>query len=316
MVVMVESVSSPVPQRRVILSGSSGFIGGRLTSLLVSRGYHVDRLVRCKPNPDQGEIGWNPDTGEIDSKSMEAAEAVIHLAGESIAGRWTAARKAAILDSRVKGTRLLSETISRLERKPRVFIPASAIGLYGNRGGESVHEESAPGTGFLADVCYQWEAATQPASEAGIRVVNYRIGIVLAAEGGALAKMLTPFKLGLGGRIGSGRQFMSWISREDLVNAMEFLIRADSVAGPLNAVAPNPVTNAEFTKTLGAVLHRPTIFPMPEFMVRLIFGEMGQALLLEGAKVACAKLQASGYSFLHATLENALRSELSSSRSS
>ncbi len=296
---------------RIAVTGSSGLIGTRLAAFLAACGHHVRRVVRRPPDPDADEISWDPTTGRIDAAALEGVDCVVHLAGESIAaGRWTQARKDAIRTSRVAGTRLLSETLAKLAKPPRTLIAASAIGYYGDRGDETLTEDSPPGTGFLADVCRQWEAATEPAKQAGIRVVNLRIGVVLSAVGGALAKMLTPFKLGLGGVVGSGRQYMSWITLDDLVAAVHHLIVTDDVSGPVNAVSPNPVTNREFTKTLGGVLHRPTILPLPAPVVRLLFGEMGQALLLAGTRAVPTKLQAAGFEFSHPRLEGALRHDL------
>ena len=232
----------------------------------------------------------------------------MHLAGETIAtGRWTAARKARIRDSRVRGTGLLTRALVKLDRKPRVFVSASAVGIYGTRGDEVVDERSAPGQGFLAEVCSQWEAATRPATDAGIRVVNVRVGVVLSGTGGALAKMLPPFRLGLGGVMGSGRQYMSWIAIDDVVGAIEHLLLADTVVGPVNLVAPDPVSNREFTKTLGRVLRRPTILRLPAFAIRLGLGEVADELLLASTRAQPARLTASGYQFGYPTLEGALR---------
>ena len=242
---------------------------------------------------------------------MEGADAVVHLAGENIvAARWTAARKEKIRRSRSDGTRFLCESLANLSAPPRVLVAASAIGYYGHRGDETVDERSPPGTDFLARVCREWEEATQPAQQADIRVANLRIGLVLAAEGGALAKMLTPFKMGLGGPVGNGRQYVSWIAIDDLVRCIEHVIGCDSLSGPVNAVAPNPVTNAVFAKTLGRVLHRPAWTPAPALAIKAMFGEMGQALLLQGARVLPNKLLDDDFAFHHADLEAALRHEL------
>jgi uncharacterized protein (TIGR01777 family) len=257
------------------------------------------------------EIFWDPIRRQLDKNSLENADVVIHLAGESIAsGRWTPERKEAILRSRVEGTGFLSETLASLQRPPKVFLCSSAIGFYGNRGEELLNEESGPGQGFLTDVCKAWEAATESAQKAGIRVVNVRTGIVLTLLGGALAKMLPPFQMGAGGIIGSGKQWMSWVSLEDLVGIYHYLIYADSLSGPVNATAPEPVTNRSFTKALGQVLKRPTLFPLPSFAVKGIFGEMGEALLLEGQQVKPDRLIRSGFKFFHLGLESALRWEL------
>jgi len=239
---------------------------------------------------------------------LDGVDAVVHLAGANIAaGRWTPARKAEIRRSRVEGTRSLCEALSRLAHPPTVLVSASAVGYYGNRGTETLTEESPAGTGFLADVCRAWEAAAQPVSQAGIRVVNLRFGMILSPLGGALAKMLLPFKLGAGGRIGSGEQFMSWIALDDAIGAIQYALGEESVRGPVNAVAPAPVSNTDFTRTLARVLRRPALFPLPAFAARLLFGEMADALLLGGARVMPARLQAAGYGFRFPELEGALR---------
>jgi uncharacterized protein (TIGR01777 family) len=254
------------------------------------------------------EIGWQPDHGRIDAERLEGVDAVVHLAGENIAsGRWTSEKKRAIRDSRVNGTVLLSESLARLSRPPSVFLSASAIGYYGDRGDELLTETSPRGKGFLPDVCINWERATAPAVEKGIRTVYTRFGIILDANEGALAKMLTPFRMGIGGRIGDGRQWMSWIALADVVNALKYLIEDTSTRGPVNFVSPNPVTNAEFTKTLGRVLSRPTLFPVPAFGARLAFGEMADALLLSSQKVEPGVLSDRGFPFTWPTLEPALR---------
>jgi uncharacterized protein len=238
-------------------------------------------------------------------------DAVIHLAGESIVGRWTKTKKAEIRDSRVVGTTHLAQALAQAKRKPEVFISSSAIGYYGDRGSEILKEKSMPGTGFLADVCRDWEAATQAAAQAGIRTVQMRTGVVLSPKGGALGKMLTPFKMGVGGKIGDGRQWMSWIDVQDMVGAIHHILKSDLLQGPVNMVAPKPVTNAEFTKTLGRVLSRPTILPMPALAVKLAFGEMGETVLLGSQRVEPAQLVVSGYPFrftsLRASLENLLK---------
>lgn len=295
----------------IAVSGSAGLIGRPLVRLLVERGHDVRRLVRDRSWAAPGDVYWNPATSELDVAALEGADAVVHLAGENIAGgRWTAARKAAIRDSRVRGTTLLCEGLAQLARPPRVLIAASAVGYYGDGGDAVLKEQSAAGTGFLADVTREWEAATQPASQAGVRVVNLRTGMVLARAGGALPRMLTPFKLGLGGRVGSGRQYMSWIALRDLLGAIEYLLFADDISGPVNAVAPTPVTNKEFTRTLGRVLRRPTILPLPAFAVRVLFGQMGRELLLASTRAVPQRLLTGGFSFGHPRLEEALRAEL------
>jgi uncharacterized protein (TIGR01777 family) len=255
----------------------------------------------------QDEVRWDPYGGILDgSDKLEGIDAFIHLGGESIASRWSPARKRAIVESRVKGTALIAETLAVLHEKPKTFLCASAIGFYGDRGGEVLTEGSHAGFGFLPEACQAWEAACEPARKAGIRVVNLRTGIVLSPKGGALAQMLLPFKLGLGGVVGSGDQWMSWISLGDEVSAFLHALKTPSLEGPVNLTAPVPVTNREFTKTLGKVLRRPTFFPLPSFMVKLIFGEMGQALLLEGQKVLPKKLEASGFRYSSPGLEGAL----------
>ena len=293
-------------KKKILISGSHGLVGSALVQLLTSEGHEVVRLVRGGAGPS--EVAWDPKKGTIDSERLEGLDAVVHLAGENIAsGRWTSEKKRAILESRVKGTTLLSQSLAKLSRPPSAFVSASAIGYYGDRGDEQLTEQSAPGTGFLADVCREWEKATMPAAEKGIRTVQARFGIVLAAEGGALKQMLTPFRMGIGGRMGNGKQWMSWISLEDLVSAIRFVVYDNFVSGPVNFVSYFPVTNAEFTKTLGRVLRRPTLIPIPAFSVRLAFGEMGDALLLSSQKVAPAVLQAQGFSPSLPRLEPALR---------
>jgi uncharacterized protein (TIGR01777 family) len=285
---------------KIAMTGSSGLVGSALMPILIAAGHDVVPLKRPRD--------WNPDKGTSNLSALSGVEAVIHLAGENIAsGRWTAARKQSVLDSRTKGTRLIAETISRMERPPQVLVSASAIGYYGDRGNEVLIENSAPGTGFLAEVCSQWEAATDPATRKGIRVVHLRIGLVLSPSGGALGKMLLPFKLGLGGRIGSGRQFWSWISLDDLCGAIAHCTQATELHGPVNIVSPTPVTNAEFTKALGRALGRPTIFPVPAFALRTALGEMADALVLASARVEPKKLMASRFVFRHTELEATLR---------
>jgi uncharacterized protein len=300
---------------KVIVTGSTGLVGRALVRSLLSDGHEVTRLVRGGSQgfraPGTAAVHWNPERGEIDAHELEGHDAAVHLAGESIAdGRWDDEKKRRILESRVKGTRLLAEALAGLSAKPRALVSASAIGFYGDRGAEVLHEESASGTDFLSEVCREWEKATLAASRAGLRVVHLRIGVVLSADGGALQKMVTPFKLGLGGKVGGGGQYMSWITLEDLVGVIRRAIEDEALRGPVNAVAPNAATNGEFTKTLGSVLGRPTFFAMPAFAARLAFGEMADALLLSGARVEPARLKESGYQFKHPELEGALRSVL------
>jgi uncharacterized protein (TIGR01777 family) len=291
---------------KILVSGSHGLVGKALINSLTSDGHEIIRLVRNKASA-VGEIEWHPDQGMLDAASLEGLDAVVHLAGESIASsRWSEDKKRAIRDSRVKGTALLSESLARLTHPPSVFVSASAIGYYGNRGDEVLTEESAPGDDFLANVCVEWENATIPAIEQGIRTVHARFGIILDSHEGALAKMLTPFRMGVGGRIGNGKQWMSWIAIDDVVNGLKFLIDG-SISGPVNFVAPNPLTNAEFTKTLGRALSKPTLFPMPEFGVRLAFGEMGDALLLSSQRVKPGVLKQFNWPTLDAALRHLLR---------
>jgi uncharacterized protein len=294
---------------RVLISGASGPIGRALRPSLKAGGARVTRLVHTastdRQATDEERISWDP-AKPISPESVSGFEAVIHLAGETIMGRWTDQKKARIRDSRVIGTRHLAEALAQAKDKPQVLVCSSAIGYYGSRGDEVLRERSTPGSGFLADVCRDWEAATEPAMAAGIRTVQMRTGIVLSQDGGALAKMLTPFKLGAGGRIGDGRQWMSWIDMHDMVGAIHHILRTDLVQGPVNMVAPKPVTNAEFTRTLAKVLNRPAVLPMPAFAAKLAFGEMGEALLLASQRVEPTQLVTSGYPFRFSELENCL----------
>jgi hypothetical protein len=295
---------------KILVTGSTGLVGSALVPRLKTSGHEVIRAVRhASGKPD--EVFWDPEGGKIDTARLSAIDAAINLAGENVAGRWTDEKKRRIRDSRVKGTRLLAEVLPRLDPKPKVLISASAIGFYGNRGAEVMYEDSSSGAGFLAEVCREVEAASAPASENGIRVVKLRIGVVLSPRGGALAKMLTLFKLGLGGRVGSGKQYMSWIALADVVGIIEYALENNSLSGPINTVAPNPVTNLEFTKTLGRVISRPTIFPIPAFGLKLIFGgEMVNETLLSSTRVEPRTLRGAGYQFRFPELEGALKSVL------
>ena len=257
-------------------------------------------------------ITWDPEKGIIDNDDLENFDAVVHLAGEPIVGRWTAAKKKRILESRVRGTLLLCESLRQLHSRPLVLVSASAVGFYGNRADQALDEESSAGSLFLSDVAKAWEEATEPAKRHGIRVVNLRIGFVLSKSGGGLAKMLRPFKFGVGGRVGSGRQYLSWIALDDVVGAISHAILSDTLRGPVNAVAPHPVTNREFTKALGSALGRPTIFPLPAFVARIMFGEVADNLLLASARVQPARLLAGGYQFRFPELKPALRQVLRS----
>jgi hypothetical protein len=294
---------------KILISGASGFVGSALSSALRADGNALTPLVRRTPRA--GEAGWDPAAGRIDDPALEGHGIAVHLAGENIArGRWTAAHKARIRASRVDGTRLLCEALARLSRPPRQLVCASAIGYYGDRGDEILTEDSAPGDDFLAGVVRDWEAAAQPARDAGIAVVHLRIGVVLGRDGGALGRMLTPFRLGLGGRLGSGAQYMSWITRSDLVNIVRWIASDPERDGVWNATAPAPITNREFTRALGKVLRRPTPLPVPAFALRLLLGEMADALLLSSTRVVPSRLQAAGFRFEHEGIEPALRSAL------
>jgi uncharacterized protein len=299
----------------IAVTGSTGLVGNALVKALEIDGHCVRRVVRRSARPQAGEgneIRWDPAAGTIDAAAFHDVDAVVHLAGESVAAhRWTAAVKREIRDSRIRGTRLLCDTLAGLASRPAVLISASAIGYYGNRGDERLDESSPPGAGFLADVCQEWEQATTPALGADIRVVNLRIGVVLSRKGGALKSMLTPFKLGIGGAIGNGRQYFSWITLEDLVRVMQFALSAAALSGPVNAVAPQAVTNRKFTETLGRVLRRPTVLPMPAFAARLAFGEMADEMFLASARVEPKALATAQFEFAHPELEAALRHLLS-----
>ncbi len=293
----------------ILISGSSGMIGGKLSALLEREGHSVIPLVRHEP--DEGERFWDPDNPTIKPDVFENIDVLVHLAGRSIASaRWTETEKQLIRDSRVEGTRLISEALRESRAPVRVLVCASAVGYYGDRGDEWLSEESPPGEGFLSEVCVEWERATGPAAEAGIRVVNTRFGVVLSERGGALAKALPPFKAGLGGVFGDGEQFWSWISLEDATRAIRHALLTDSLSGALNVASPHPVRNRDFTKALGDILHRPTIIPVPAFAARLMLGEMADALLLASARVKTDRLSESGFTFSHPDIESALRHAL------
>lgn len=302
---------------KIIVTGATGLVGSALVPSLVAEGHHVTRLVRGESGQRAraegvADVVWNPSAGTVDAEALEGHDAAVHLAGENVAEKWTEEKKRRIRESRVKGTRLLAETLAGLKQKPKTLVSASAIGYYGShRGDETLTEESAAGDDFLAGVCRDWEASAEPARVAGIRVVHLRIGIVLSGEGGALAKMLTPFKMGVGGKIGSGEQYMSWVALDDVVGIIKHALTNETLTGALNVVAPRPVKNSEFAATLGRVLGRPTIFPMPAFAVRLMFGEMGETLLLSSERVEPARLRATNYKFAYTELEGALRHLLS-----
>ena len=296
----------------IAISGSSGLIGASLVRALGAHGHEIRPLVR-RPAQSPNEITWNPEQGTIDAERLAGVDAVIHLAGENIAQRWTQSVKQHIRDSRVQSTVLLARTLASgyaRDQRPSVLLSGSAIGIYGNRGDETLDEQSALGSDFLADVCKQWEAATAPAADAGIRVVHVRTGLVLSKSGGALAKLLPLFRLGAGGRLGHGRQWMSWIALAEYVEAIGFLLRNESVSGPCNLVAPNPVTNEEFTRVLGRVLRRPEPLNVPRFALKLALGDMALETLLASQRVRPRVLLEAGFRFTYPTLESAFRAEL------
>jgi uncharacterized protein (TIGR01777 family) len=298
---------------RILVSGSTGFLGTALVETLEGQGHSIARLVR--PGTSQKSaagvhaesVSWDPVAGKFDAPGAEGAEALIHLAGASIAGgRWNASRKKLLRTSRIDATQNLIGVLAKLQRPPRVIVAASAIGYYGNRGDETLTEASAPGNDFLAGLCQEWEAETARAAGFGARVVNLRFGIILAAHGGALPRMAMPFKFGAGGRLGDGRQWMSWLTLRETISIIQFALATSGLTGPVNAVTPNPVRNSEFTDVLAKTLHRPALFPAPAFALRLALGEMADALLLVSQKVMPSKLADSGYSFLQPSLAGAL----------
>ncbi|MBA2117772.1 TIGR01777 family oxidoreductase [Bremerella alba] len=292
------------PTMKIAISGASGLVGSQLGPFLTTGGHEVAKISR---SAGENTIQWDIKNQEIDSTKLEGLDAVIHLAGESVAARWTDKKKQAIINSRVDGTRLLSESLAKLKNPPKVMVCASAMGFYGDRGDEILSEGSPPGDGFLADVCQAWEEAAQPARDAGIRVVHARIGIVLSPKGGALAQMLTPFKLGVGGQIGSGKQWWSWISLDDVVGALHHLTMNDQIRGPVNLCAPKAVTNHDFTKTLGQVISRPTFLAVPEFAAKLAMGQMADEMLLSSCRMEPKVLEETEYSFRDPHLERCLR---------
>lgn len=295
------------PALRVLVTGSTGLIGSALRTRLEQGGHSVARLVRSREATGEDAFFWDPFRGELDEVAFAGVDAVVHLAGETIAGRWTDDKKRRIRESRIASTRVLSEAIAGAEQRPAVFVCASAVGVYGDRGDAELTEESPPGDGFLAGVVVEWEAATEPAARAGVRVVNVRSGEVLSREGGPLAALLMPFRLGLGGPLGGGRQYTSWISIDDEVAAIEHALTTDGLQGPVNLVAPNPVTNREFAKTLGRVLRRPAILPTPLAPLKLVYGsEFVEEVLLFSIRALPAKLEASGFRFEHPEIEPAL----------
>lgn len=291
---------------KILITGSTGLIGGALQRSFKEKGHEM-LLASRKPPVDEGHVQWDIESGFADPGRLEGVDVVIHLAGESVSGlRWTDEKKKAIRDSRVLGTRNVVDAISKLKNRPKTLIAASAIGFYGERGDEELTESSAAGDNFLAEVSKAWEAESRRAEDAGIRTVLLRTGIVLSKDGGALATMLTPFKLGVGGVVGSGKQWMSWISLDDEIAVINYAIENENVRGAINAVSPHPVTNHDFTKTLGEVLYRPTFMPLPEFVVGMVFGEMGDALLLSSAKVMPKRLEDAGFEFKYPDLKAAI----------
>ncbi len=292
---------------KVLVTGATGLVGSALCPFLTTGGHEVYRLTRSAPK-QENDIQWNPETRDLPRARLEGLDAVVHLAGESIAGkRWNAKVKDRLRSSRIEGTRFLCETLAQLQRPPKTLIGASAIGFYGDRGADLLNESAQPGEGFLVDLCRDWEAACDPVRVKGMRVVNLRIGFVLSAKGGGLAAMLLPFRLGAGGILGSGHQYWSWVALDDVVGAIHHCLMQERITGPVNVTAPSPVTNYEFTKTLGRVLGRPTILPMPAFAARLALGEMANELLLASARVMPNRLSETGYAFRHPTLQEALR---------
>ena len=297
-------------QARVVVSGASGLVGRRLVTHLRAAGHRVGRLVRGSRVAEPGDVAWDPGRATIDAEALEGAAAVVHLAGENVgAGRWTRAKKERIRKSRVRGTRLLVDALSGLSEPPRVLLSASAVGYYGDRADDWLDESSAPGQDFLAEVCQAWEAEAERAAQAGIRVARFRLGIVLAPEGGALGRMLPLFRWGLGGRLGSGRHYQSWITLHDVVRALEHALNDDQVHGPVNVVSPNPVTNAEFTHALGRALGRPAFLPAPACALRLVLGELAGSVL-SSQRARPSVLQRTGFEFAHPDLGPALRTLL------
>ena len=298
------------PPSTIAVAGATGLIGAALIRQLVAHGHTVRRLLHSSRGAREGDVVWDAERDELPPAALEGVDAVVNLAGAPVARRWTAERKREIRDSRVTGTQKLARAIAAMDRKPRVLLNGSAVGYYGDRGDEVLSESSAPGNDFLAGVVVEWERATAPAADAGVRVVLVRTGIVLAAHGGALGKMLPPFRLGMGGPLGSGEQWMSWIALEDQLRALEHALFVDRVSGPLNLVSPNPVRNSHFVTTLGRVLTRPALIPVPAVALDLLYGEMARGTILASQRALPTALAASGFDFRHPTLEGALRAVL------
>lgn len=295
---------------KILITGASGLVGKALQKSFADKGYEMLLASRSEPKADN-EIQWTVEEGFAQAERLEGIDAVVHLAGESVSSlRWTDEKKKAIRDSRVFGTRSVVDAISKLKDRPKVLVAASAIGFYGERGDEEVNESSAAGHGFLAEVAKEWEGEARRAEDAGVRTVLLRTGIVLSKDGGALATMLLPFKMGVGGVVGSGKQWMSWIALDDHVSVINYVIENDNIRGAVNAVSPEPVTNEEFTKTMGDVLYRPTFIPLPEFAVSMLMGEMGDALLLTSTKVLPKRLEDTGFKFEQPALKGALEHAL------
>ena len=305
------SLTEETASRTIAISGATGLVGNALVESLSRSDDRILNVTRDTSRRSMDDIIWSPNSGIVNPARLEGTDAFVHLAGENIAtGRWTDTKKSRIRNSRVEGTRVVASTLARMDRKPSVLVCASAIGFYGDRGSKILDESAGAGTGFLADVCRDWEASAQPAEDAGIRVVHLRIGVIISRDGGALPQMLTPFKLGVGGRIGNGRQYWSWVSIEDVAGAIHHVIDDDTIRGAVNCVVPEPVTNNDFTKALGSVLGHPTIFPRPCFAARLALGEMANDLLLSSTRVLPRRLESSGYTFRQPDLRRALETEI------
>ena len=295
---------------RVAVTGSSGLIGRALVASFEQDGHTVHRVVRDRAKATGGDVYWSVERGKIDAEALEGVDAVVHLAGEPIGKRWTDDQKRRILDSREQGTRLLAEALASLDDGPAVLVSQSGANYYGDRGDDRLHEDAPSGDGFLARVCVRWEAAADPARDAGIRVVHPRTGVVMAEEGPLIEKVELPFKLGVGGRVGSGRQWVPWISHDDEIRGMRFMVDTESLSGPVNLVAPEPVRNIEMTKALGTVWNRPTVFPVPVFALRLLYGEMGVTLATESVRAIPSKLQEAGFEWRHPEILPALQAAL------
>lgn len=291
---------------KILISGASGLVGSELVQDLTGRGHYVVRLVRGAPDASRGDIAWDPVSGRIERAKLEGIDAVIHLSGENIMGLWTAEKKRRLVVSRVQSTEFLCECLASMPRHPKVLLSASGVGYYGSRGEEWLDERTRAGSGFLAELCVDWERATNIASSAGIRVANLRFGLILSRRGGLLARMLTPFRLALGGRLGSGRQYMSWIGMPDVMGAIAHLLESERVRGPVNLVAPEPVTNADFTWALAQAVHRPAIAPVPAFLLNRLPGEFARETMLASQRAEPRVLRESGYTFALPSLPDAL----------